>query len=197
MSALGLCLGCRVTGWWPPHIPTNLLMIVTIYLSFAYVNHSDGISNCLIACHIFLPLPVSSFFQIPAHGVCPLTEELNIRTLHCSWIFLILLLNIMSVSPPPLFIPFPLEDAWSHLEIFTHFSLCNLKISGRPAYMPLIRGNIQPLGDTLWPVLLVGCGVELEFLVMIGFGSTSKTSWNKTNPLYLFGQPIAHLKAII
>lgn len=136
MSALGLCSGCRVTGWWPPHIPTSLLMMATIYLSFAYENHSDGISDYLIACHIFLPLPVSSFFQIPAPGVRPLTEELNIRTLHCNWIFLILLQNIMSVFLPTLFfIPFPLEDAWSHSEIFTHFSLWNLQISGRPAYM--------------------------------------------------------------
>ena len=44
---------------------------------------------------------------------------------------------------------------------------------------------MQPLG-TLWPVLLDGCELKLEFLIMIGFIWYSRILQNKSNPFFFF-----------
>lgn len=123
-------------------------------------------------------------------------------TLHCSWIFFNSLAE-HNVCIPLFYSFFPLGGSWVHSEILTHFILWNLhiaQVSGRPlSYMPLIRGNPQPLG-----ALLVGCGVETGPPIITRISNDwiwfyfQSELYVKSNPSpHPTPQPFTHLKAII
>lgn len=111
-------------------------------------NHNDGISNCLIKYHIFLPFPCLVFFRslLPACIHSWKSWILEHYTAVGSFLFSHRTYHLH----PSSFIPFPLQDASYPSEIFTHFSLWNLHISqtsgGPPADLPLVRGSCRLLG---------------------------------------------------